>query len=197
MRTRLLAAIAATAVATLLNTGVCTAAETTDRAVPGPQAFAGQAKAAKLTNGQAAALRSKVDAYLKKTGGKQIALNEIDLNGQGRVLVTLPGEERPRDFTSSTGTLAAADPCITDWYTGYFCAYKSENFKGDRIDMYYCQKYSIPWISQGSWRNNQTLNTSPQARFYNGSGSVIYTTPKPYSSHASYSWVGVYSVKPC
>ncbi len=49
MRTRLFAAITATAVATLLNTGVSAAAETADRAVPRPQAFAGQAKAAKLT----------------------------------------------------------------------------------------------------------------------------------------------------
>ncbi|MFJ2719390.1 hypothetical protein [Streptomyces sp. NPDC087437] len=196
MRTRLFAAIVATAVAALLNTGVSTAAETADRAVPGAHAFAGQAKAAQLTNSQAAALRSKVDAYLKETGGKQIALNEIDLNGRGRVLVTLPGEDRPRDFTSNSGTLVAADPCITGaWYNGYFCAYKGVDYTGDRIDMYYCQSYSIPWISQGSWINNQTYGT--KARFYNGSGSLIYTTPGAWSGNNSYSWVGVYSVRPC
>ncbi|MGX4695118.1 hypothetical protein [Streptomyces sp. JNUCC 63] len=136
---------------------------------------------------------------MKKTGGKQVALNEIDLNGRGRVLVTLPGEDYPRDFTSSTGTLAAADPCKGTKFNGYFCAYKYESYTGDRIDMFYCQKYSIPWISQGSYINNQLYNNGAgaKARFLNSSGSVIYTTAQPYTGDPSYSWVGVYWVKPC
>lgn len=44
---------------------------------------------------------------------------------------------------------------------GWFCAYSGPNFTGESIGMYTCGNYSIPWVSTGSWDNEQTPGTRP------------------------------------
>src|SRR5262245_15813256 len=114
MRTIQMTGVAAT-VACLAAIVVPTssAAATPPARATAAQPFAEQAETANLTQAQVTALQSDVDTYLKKLGGKQVALNQIDLNGEGTVLVALPGETHPRDFTSERGRAAAADRCRT------------------------------------------------------------------------------------
>jgi hypothetical protein len=64
------------------------------------------------------------------------------------------------------------------------------------MKMYYCQSYGIPWVGNGSWINDQTPGT--RARFYNDNGTLIYTTPAPYSYNDNYStWTNVHTIRPC
>jgi hypothetical protein len=157
--------------------------------------FAAQARAAHLTDVQTAALRGEVNRILRKTGGKQVALNEIDLNGRGKVMVAIPGEAHPRDFASGAGALYT-DPCLEGpVYSGYFCAYSQEVYQGSEIQMYYCGSYSMPWGGYGSWVNDQTAGT--RARFYGSSGNLLYTTPGSFSSDQSYYWTPVWTIRPC
>lgn len=158
------------------------------------QPFAMQAKSARLTQAQTAALKSKVSGYLKKVGGKQIALNEISFPG-GRLRVALPGEAHPRDFTSSAGTQFADSPCLDGMNNGWFCAFPQISFQGDDLSWFVCGTYNMPWFGHGSWRNNQTRGT--RAQFLNGSGGVIFTTPGAYSASLDYIWTPVFKIKIC
>ncbi|MFJ3339225.1 hypothetical protein [Streptomyces sp. NPDC086766] len=183
------------AVAALAMLGTSLAAAPSASAAPHTDRFAAQARAAHLTDAQSASLRSEVDRILVKTGGKQVALNEIDLNGQGRVMVAIPGETHPRDFVSAAGAVYS-DPCLEGpVYSGYFCAYSQPTFQGSEIQMYYCQSYSMPWGGYGSWVNDQTAGT--RARFYGSGGSLLYTTPGAYSSNQNYYWTPVWTIRPC
>jgi hypothetical protein len=160
------------------------------------QAFATQAKTARITNSQASALKSEVNRYLKKTGGKQVALNKIEVKGNGTLLVAIPGEAHPRDFASGNGARFAADPCLTGAvYSGYFCVYSGTVYSGSYYYWYACGTRGMPWGGNGSWINDQTPGT--RATFYNSSGGVYYTTPAPYSSNQSYNWTPVWNVKNC
>ncbi|MFD5570931.1 MULTISPECIES: hypothetical protein [Streptomyces] len=157
--------------------------------------FAEQARAAHLTAAQTSALKSEVNRYLMKTGGKQVALNKIEVDG-ATLLVAIPGEDRPRDFAAGKGTRAAADPCLTGAvYSGYFCVYSQEVYQGSYYYWYSCAKRSMPWAGYGSWINDQTPGT--RATFYNSSGGVAYTTPAPYSSDDSYYWTPIWHVRNC
>ncbi|MEU3558370.1 hypothetical protein [Streptomyces fragilis] len=157
--------------------------------------FAAQAKAAHLTAGQTEALKREVDRYLERTGGKQVALNKIDVDG-ATLLVAIPGEKKPRDFAGGDGARAAADPCLTGAvYSGYFCVYSQQTYSGSYYYWYSCAKRSMPWAGYGSWINDQTPGT--RATFYNSSGGVHYTTPAPYSSNSSYYWTPVWHVRNC
>ncbi|MFE5144126.1 hypothetical protein ACFRDV_42035 [Streptomyces fagopyri] len=129
------------------------------------------------------------------TGGKQVALNKIDLNGQGNVLVAIPGEAHPRNL--STSSADEYDHCTEgDVYSGYFCAYASPSYQGTEIQMFTCKAYAIPWVGNGSWINDQYPGT--QARFYNNSGTKIFTTPVPFSWNTNYStWTNVHTIWPC
>ncbi|MFK4208950.1 peptidase inhibitor family I36 protein [Streptomyces sp. NPDC030920] len=129
------------------------------------------------------------------TGGKQVSLDKTELNGQGDVLVAIPGEAHPRDFSSPSGVLS--DPCREEAvYSGYFCAYSGQNFGGSEIKMHSCQSYGIPWDGNGSWINDQTPGT--KARFYRNEGSLLYTTPAPYASNWNCStWTNVHTIRPC
>ncbi|MEV0257260.1 hypothetical protein AB0H82_23770 [Streptomyces sp. NPDC050732] len=191
-------AIAATGGLLMLVTGV--GAAEAGSGTPAASRFAQQAESARLTSAQTTALQAEVDSYLKKMGGTQVALNKIDLKGKGEVLVALPGEARPRDFASGNGMRAAADPCLSSGVSGNFCAYQRDNFQGSRIDMYQCNtKYYVStWGSGGSWINDQTRNVeSRRARMYNPSGTMIYKTPRAYSSDAHGDWNPVRYVIPC
>ncbi|MFI6588339.1 hypothetical protein [Embleya sp. NPDC050493] len=163
--------------------------------------FAPQAASAHLTAAQTSALQTEVDGYLKTMGGTQVALNKIDLDGKGEVLVALPGEAHPHDFASGDGNRVAADPCTTGTgASGNFCAYQRDSYQGTRIDMWQCDTryYVSTWGSGGSWINDQTRNQeSRRARMYNPSGTLIYTTPVAYSSDPHGDWNPVRYVIPC
>lgn len=189
MRIRMLATIlAALAAGTLSVTGPAEAALT-------DQPFAAQAKAAGLTRAQTAALQTEVNAYLKKMGGKQVSLNEIEFDGAGKLLVALPGEAHPRDFTSGDGTRLAYDPCSLDNNNGYFCAYNLTGYRGSELAWFYCGVYNMPWVANGSWMNNQYHGT--QAIFYNSIGAIQYITPPAFSSSSTYNWTPIYKIRPC
>ncbi|NWF25520.1 hypothetical protein HW130_04455 [Streptomyces sp. PKU-EA00015] len=202
MRIRMLAVVAATAAA-LLGTVVPAAAAAgpdshskTAQSELAARPFAAQAATANLTTAQTASLQAKVDRYVTRTGGKQVALNKIDLNGRGELLVTVPGERHPRDFASGDGSRIAADPCLEgSVYSGWFCAYSGETYQGDALRWYYCGKRSMPWGGYGSWINDQTPGT--RATFYNSSGGVHYVTPAPFSYSRSYYWTPVWHIRNC
>ncbi|HEX9338052.1 MAG TPA: hypothetical protein VF892_19300 [Pseudonocardiaceae bacterium] len=67
--------------------------------------FAEQGRAAGLTTTQTIALQAKVDTYLAKLGGTQVALDQIDLHG-ATVFIALPGEAHPRALPATAGTNA-------------------------------------------------------------------------------------------
>ncbi|GLY82104.1 hypothetical protein Airi02_000360 [Actinoallomurus iriomotensis] len=164
----------------------------TAEAKPTGKAFEEQAKAAHLTNAQTAAIRSQVSYYLKKLGGKQTALNQIDFNG-GRMLIAIPGEAHPRNFASGSGkVMPSSSPCAP---VGTFCAFQYPAYKGHIITMVACQTRDIPWNGSGSWINNQTPGT--RARMYNARVQLIYTTPGAYSSDVSGNWTPVTTVSNC
>lgn len=184
--------VTAVAAATVLL-GAATPASATTASATG-QPFARQAVAAKLTPEQAKALRTKVDGYLKTFGGRQVSLNEIELDG-GHLRVVVPGESQPRDLSSGSGSGILASPCGGGLYTGWFCAYSGSSFTGDQLNWYNCVSYGMPWGTTGSWKNNQYMGT--RARFYNGAGGIYQTTPGAYSYSSSYSWLPIYRIRPC
>jgi hypothetical protein len=184
---------------TLALTAVAAAAVLFGTATPASAApatgtpFARQAAAAHLSPAQTRAVQAKVDGYLAKVGGRQVALNEIAFDG-GRLRVTLPGEAQPRDFATGTGQ-RTANPCSSVSYNGWFCAYSGTYYTGDQLNWYSCTSYIMPWSTTGSWKNNQSSGT--RARFYSSTGALYYTTPGAYSSNVSYGWRPIYTVRPC
>lgn len=146
----------------------------------GPTArFTAQAEAAGLTAAQAHSLQSRVDQYLRTVGGTQVSANKIDLAGTGELVLAAPGLVTP------------AATC----YSGDMCVWSGQNFTGDFLSKYICSRFSIPWTTTGSWRNNQSSGT--QARFYDVNGNLWYTTPGAPVYDTSYYWGPVYSIIPC
>lgn len=181
---------AVTALAAVLGfTGSATA-----NAAPGVHPdFAGQGRAAGLTSAQINTLQREANLYLAQLGGKQVALNKIDLNGKGVVRIALPGEDQPRQL--GAGVLDVnCDGQAADYR--HFCAYRLPNFRGTQIDMFDCAEYVIPdhWAN-GSWDNNQS--TGIRARMYNSAGNLIYTTPPARSRDGSGDWIPVKTVRNC
>ncbi|AKH83972.1 hypothetical protein AA958_19285 [Streptomyces sp. CNQ-509] len=166
------------------------ASATATQPAPAQSKYAAQAEGAGLTTAQAAKLQNKMDRYVARTGGTQVAINKIDLNGKGVVLVPLPGQDRAREI-SADGDVGALYTC--NYY--HFCAYSGTYYTGSVIDMYYCRSYSIPWAGNGSWDNNQSTGT--RARMYGSSGNLIYTTPGAHSWDAVGNWTPVFTVRPC
>jgi hypothetical protein len=178
-----------------LAAATSTATASTNTASSHP-AFGTQASSLGLTSTQAATLQAEVNGYISKLGGTQVAINKINLNNRGYVLLALPGKQ----------TLV---PHVCGY--GYFCAYSGANFTGDSVNMYYCHRYLIPFTSSwrtgsGSWANNQYKNTPTRARItptrarmYNRATPrrLIYTTPKPYSQDKHANWTPVAIVQPC
>jgi hypothetical protein len=148
--------------------------------------FAGQARAAGLTAKQAAALQGKADAYLAKLGKgvTQKTFNKIALPGADLYL-TVPGEAQPRGV--------AATYCA--YY--YFCAYSGERQTGDSIHMYDCGVYNyIPWVSTGSWVNNQTRGTRPWLQFW--TDGSWWQMPGAYAQQLTgVGWYPVDGIIPC
>lgn len=192
-RTVVAAVVAATALTTALlpSTGAVAATSA-------GQTFSAQARAAHLSQAQTTALQAEVDRYVQQSGGRQVSLNKIDLNGTGTILVALPGEAHPRDFTAADATTLAADPCFgAKRNNGWFCAYSKSYFQGTRIDMFKCAAlYSVSQFSSGgSWINNQTVGQ--EARMYDRNFKLVYTTPGAHSYDLTGNWANVDYVQPC
>jgi hypothetical protein len=176
----LIALAAATGTATASpNAAAGTATASSNAASIHPH-FGAQARSLALTSAQAMTLQAEVNGYLSALGGRQVAVNKIDLSNKGFVLFPLPGEKA-----------AAANFC--DLY--YFCAYSQPNFDGIAINMYTCGLYTMPFKGTGSWANNQTKGT--RATMYDTTGKLIYTTPGAYSQDTSGDWTSVASVRNC
>ncbi|MFE0476355.1 hypothetical protein ACFW2V_32665 [Streptomyces sp. NPDC058947] len=184
------ASLAAAAVA-LLTAGLAgpAAAQTTQA----PGVFEVQARAAGLSSAGADALQAKVDRYLARHGGRQVAANEIVRADGATLTVTVPGEKSVRDLRTTAGTRAA-----TQWECdyGYFCMYRQQLGLGDRLAFYHCQDYALQyWTGYGSYYNHQTPGT--RALFKGQNRNVIFTTPEATYSEPSYDWTHVWFVRPC
>jgi len=181
----------AAAVVAVLSVGVAgpASADTTHT----PAAFAQQARAAGLSRADADALQTKVDRYLARHDGRQIAANKIDLGDGATLTVTVPGEKRVRDLNTSTTSRAAAQwECRQE----YFCMYRDVLGLGDRLDLYYCQDYALQdWTGDGSYYNLQTRDT--RALMKDRNRTVIDITPGAPYGNPSYDWTPVWYVRPC
>lgn len=168
--------------ATASTTGTAAATQTTHAA------FAAQAHGAGLSSSQASALQAKVDGYLAKTGGTQVAANKIDLGGKGVLVLTVPGESHARDLSAS------ATPQQTYYcQVGHFCAYSAPNLNGNVFDWYYCGTYDMPWAATGSFDDQQypfTETTFHEGRWGDHSFSAVLTNP-------SFDWTPVLSITVC
>jgi len=152
-------------------------------------AFAAQARSAGLSLGQALALQSRVDGYLRTVGGVQMAANQISINGN-RLTVAVPGESRARSLTASSSTAN-----VVICFVGDICMWSSPNHVGDQMNVGKCgQMNYMPWSGWGSWINAQTLGD--RATFYRSDKS-IYTITCANCASANFDWTPVYWVKPC
>jgi len=167
------------AIPTVIGTANAAPGSTGDR-----QDFTAPATGAGLTSTEAAALQKRVDAYLTKSGGTQVAANEIRLSDGGSLLLALPGEKYARQLSDPVGTQASCP-----YY--YLCYYSGTYYTGDVRSAYSCSiNYYVPYVGYGSWINNQTPGT--RAQFKNQYYQTIYTTPGAYSASPSYYWTPVY-----
>ncbi|MFS0692615.1 peptidase inhibitor family I36 protein [Streptomyces nitrosporeus] len=152
--------------------------------------FAPQAAGEGLSASQTRTLQNRVDEYLAKTSGTQVAANEIALAGGGTLLLALPGEARARDLAARGENLTAACP-----YT-YVCAYSGENFTGDELRLYTCNyPVRIYWTGTGSWINNQ--RSTLYAKFYDSNYNIGWTSPGGYSEDRHAPWGWVWWLSPC
>jgi hypothetical protein len=140
-----------------------------------------------LTATEAASLQSRVDEYLAKTGGTQVGINEIKLDG-AVLLVPLPGERKARDLD---------DPSINSHECPYqhFCAYELDYYSGVKIRMFTCSDYSMPFAGIGSYINNQTPHTV--ATFKDANRVIIDRSGPATWAEPYYDWGPVYFVDPC
>lgn len=156
-------------------------------------AFATQSKAAGLTAAQAKVLQSRVDAYLHKVGGTQVAANEIRLPGDATLLVTLPGETRARSLTGGV------TPNSTPYCIQYdICAWSQQYWEGDEIFAEKCgisNRVPIPFSGYGSYANWQTTGT--KARFLDSSLNLIEYSLPAFVNRNSYPWTPVYWMVAC
>ncbi|WP_426361943.1 hypothetical protein [Streptomyces sp. E-08] len=170
-----------TAAAALIAGPVLSAHATT--APAGQRAvYAGQARAAGLSEGQTAELRRQVDSFLAQDPqARQISANRIATAG-GTVTLAVPGRSETRDLASPETALACGDGhlCITDG-------------RGRNYDFYRCGYYDFDGIGDGTFNNNQTPGT--RARFYNSDGSERWSNVAKSTGTAS--WTPVFHIRPC
>lgn len=179
-------------VAMLAITGMAMSTATSGASdkVAAPITFSAQADALKLSSQERAELQHRVDRYLATEGGVRVALNKIDLDGSGELLLVLPGETYARDVTT-TLVPQAATPCPYE----YLCAYSEPNFTGDMRSEARCDEViTIPWYGNGSYKNNQTPGT--RGTFYFTDGRKSATGPA-YSQMNPFNWDLTYKIDPC
>jgi len=156
--------------------------------------FGAQARSAGLTSAEAASLQKRVDGYLAKLGGTQVAANKIDLDGKGVLLLTLPDEAKVRELGTSRGVSAQYN--WWDCGLGNFCAFKAQNYTGDMLVYTLCAyQLSMPFADFGSYYNNQTGSVS--AHFYDYNHVYMYDSLRSRSMAPKFYWLYVYWIKPC
>jgi hypothetical protein len=187
-RLHALIAMVATILTLLGLSGVPDAAH----AAHGPHTeFTSQASSLGLTDTEQDQLQVKVDDEVRRTHGKQVALNEVHWSGGSTVFV-LPGETYARHLTD--GVQSRVETMHRCPYK-YFCTYTKSYWEGTMHELYHCRYYSTPY-DVNSWSNNQTKGT--RARFYDYRGRYFYTTyGAPWDAHWETKAGQIYSIKPC
>jgi hypothetical protein len=141
-----------------------------------------QIEANELSPRQARSLQARVDRVIDRTGGTQVAINQVVWDG-GDTLVPLPGERRAREL--GTAAHASSDrsarglrrPEACRYYQ--FCTYYNRDYTGIESRMVSCVLHIDRAGIFGSYWNNQTRGT--RARFYNsGYGLIATTHAAPY-----------------
>ncbi|MGW7529738.1 hypothetical protein [Streptomyces sp. NPDC054783] len=163
-----------------------------------PEPFADQARAAHLTPAQDGALRAEVAKYLRRSGGKQISLNEIKVDDKRTIRVAIPGEAHPRTFTDHGSTAPAYSSICNPYATtqnGYFCAFSGQYWTGSEDPMYYCHSYPMNYTGTGSYVNRQY--GTRVAKFYDKHGNKIDESLPPISAASSQNWYHVWKIVPC
>lgn len=131
--------------------------------------FAAQARSLGLTAAQARGLQSQVQAEVARTGGTQVAVNEVRFDG-GATVFPLPGESTARVLTapahqaSTNSAAAASHPTMYRCPYLYFCTYTRPGFRGSMHMLIKCGFYYEVNYDVYSYVNNQTKGTA--ARFY-------------------------------
>ncbi|GAA2707472.1 MULTISPECIES: peptidase inhibitor family I36 protein [Streptomyces] len=186
LRTWATAAAAAALAASLIGAnGTASAAPAATAARPD---FAAQAASAGLSGSRAEELQHKVDDYLARLGGRQVAANKVEFEG-GTVVVALPGEKQARD-------LGKADAKFADCPYENFCMFRGTYYTGDQLNLYYCRDQGLTnWTGNGSWWNRQTPGT--QARLLGRNHDVVTVTAGAESWQAVYNWDPIWYVRPC
>ncbi|MFJ1580064.1 hypothetical protein [Streptomyces sp. NPDC088182] len=165
--------------------GARTSQDVGRQAVTAQAPFAAQTQRAGLTPAQASELQGRVDGYLaEEPGGRQVSANRIATRG-GDLVVTAPGQRYARDLAGPGASGRAPAACAY----GHLCLYRP----GDSRDYYRCGTYSLPWVGDGTFNNNQTRGTT--ARFLNSDRSIRWTSRAPQTGTAT--WTGVFYVVPC
>lgn len=130
--------------------------------------FQAQARANGLSPEQAQSLQAKVDRVIARTGGTQVAINQVNWKG-GDTLIPLPGEARAREL----GATPAGTVYGCDYYQ--FCTYAGEDYTGMVDRMSSCTWHSTPDMFR-SYVNNQTAGT--RAKFYDAD-KIFLSNTKP------------------
>ncbi|MFD7226415.1 hypothetical protein [Streptomyces sp. NPDC056730] len=147
--------------------------------------FAAQTRRAGLTPAQAGELQDRVDGHLaEEPGSRQVSANRIATEG-GDLVVAAPGQRYARDLAGPGASGRAPAACAS----GHLCLYRP----GDSRDYYRCGTYSLPWVGDGTFNNNQTRGTT--ARFLNSDRGIRWTSRAPQTGTAT--WTGVFYVVPC
>ncbi len=134
-----------------------------------------QAEANHLPPAQARSLQAQVDEVVARSGGTQVAINQVRWDG-GDTLIPLPGEARARELG-----VAASAACPHGCNYTQFCTYTHTNYTGMLDRMSSCT-WHVPHRNGGVWFqsyvNNQTRGT--RARLYDYSRNLLsYTKPAP------------------
>ncbi|MFJ9629585.1 hypothetical protein ACIRU8_17940 [Streptomyces sp. NPDC101175] len=165
-------------------TGVAVGANGTARAD-----FSAQARELGLTTSQARELQARADTYVATTGGTQVSVNKILLGDRGEIELALPG--------GKTGPSAnAVRKPLVELCPGYtMCAWKNTWYTGDKISMWACYNYRIPWLENGSWINNQSKGTV--ANFLDDYGVSQWHDAGAFSQDPDAPWYWVHWIKNC
>jgi hypothetical protein len=152
--------------------------------------FQAQRDANGMSAAEARSLQARVDRVVARTGGTQVAINQVAWDG-GDTLIPLPGETRARELgvTPSASTVHGCE------YT-QFCTYFSRGYNGvvDRIS-------SCTWhVSHGffqSYVNNQTPRT--RAKFYTYYRDFITRTHPAFYKGTVPGWIAhrTHYIRPC
>lgn len=152
--------------------------------------FLRQAQAAGLTATGAANLQARVDAYRAEVGGVQTAANKIDVGDGATLWVTLPGEVAARDLDNRR--LQPPGSCSDQ----HLCLWQDADYSGDSYTLSSCDSWQIiPWLTLGSYRNNQAPGTKLGMRYINGVQE--FWTPAYTACSAGVHWENITYVTAC